>query len=285
MKKKSNSRSAFFNMRILTALFVGLAGVFLALVGFSTLSKASQPNEMWQSVDEHSIDQAARRLIVPTVYRAVRLNQAALMQSLANAPKEFTKEATENRAIIYLPMPDGKMARFRFVESPVMEPGLMAKFPTFKTYRAQGIDDPTATCRFDWLPTGFHAIILAPSGTVLIDPYAERNTTDYITYWKKDAANLAEAFECDFAELGLPHLPGGIAPAVSSGTDLRKYRLALAATNEYAVAVGNNTVAGTLAAEVLIINRVNAVYERDVAIHMNMIANNDRITYAGDNLS
>ena len=32
-------------------------------------------------------------------------------------------------------------------------------------------------------------------------------------------------------------------------------------------------------------NRVNGVYERDVAIHMNIIANNNLITYASDNMS
>ena len=74
-------------------------------------------------------------------------------------------------------------------------------------------------------------------------------------------------------------------PAVTSGTQLRTYRLALACTVEYATVVGGNTVAGALAAEVLIMNRVNGVYERDVAIHYNIIANNNLITYAGDNMS
>ena len=123
---------------------------------------------------------------------------------------------------------------------------------------------------------------------MLIDPYAEGNTTDYITYWKKDAANLAQPFECHFDDSELPPLPdagGGPVPAVTSGTTLRTYRLALAADNEYCVAVGGNTIAGSLAAEVLIMNRVNGVYERDVAIHMNIVANNNLITYAGDNMS
>src|SRR5947208_8181006 len=38
MKKKSASRSAFFNIRVLIGVFILLAGVFLALVGFGTFS-------------------------------------------------------------------------------------------------------------------------------------------------------------------------------------------------------------------------------------------------------
>ena len=38
MKKKSASRSAFFNLRVLIGLFMVLAGVFLALIGLGTFS-------------------------------------------------------------------------------------------------------------------------------------------------------------------------------------------------------------------------------------------------------
>ena len=38
MKKKSSSRSAFFNLRVLIGLFIVLAGVFLALAGLGTFS-------------------------------------------------------------------------------------------------------------------------------------------------------------------------------------------------------------------------------------------------------
>src|SRR5947209_19372309 len=38
MKKKSASRSAFFNIRVLIGVFILLAGVVLALVGFGTFS-------------------------------------------------------------------------------------------------------------------------------------------------------------------------------------------------------------------------------------------------------
>src|SRR5436309_1648317 len=42
MKKKSTSQSAFFNLRVLIGLFVVLAGVFLALVGFGLFSAQAQ---------------------------------------------------------------------------------------------------------------------------------------------------------------------------------------------------------------------------------------------------
>ncbi|MFZ1218455.1 MAG: reprolysin-like metallopeptidase, partial [Chthoniobacterales bacterium] len=264
------------------------AGLVLLSAAVPFAGAASQGDQtMWQSVEERSLDPAAKRLIVPAVYRTVRLDTATLAQTLAQAPMEFTTAARQNPGLIYLPMPDGSMARFRFEESPIMEPGLTAKFPGLKTYRAQGIDDPTASCRFDWLPTGFHAMILGSSGTVLIDPYAQGNTTDYISYWKRDAANTTAGFQCHFVNdsVAPQSQRDAFAPAVTSGTQLRTYRLALASTNEYTVAVGGNTIAGALTAEVAIMNRVNGVYERDLAIHMNIIANNNLITYAGDNLS
>src|SRR6266850_1786289 len=42
MKKKSASQSAFFNLRVLTGLFLVLSGVFLALLGFGRFSAQAQ---------------------------------------------------------------------------------------------------------------------------------------------------------------------------------------------------------------------------------------------------
>src|SRR5712692_459885 len=53
MKKKSASQSAFFNLRVLIGLFMVLAGVFLALVGFGAFSAQAQQkqNIITQSAD------------------------------------------------------------------------------------------------------------------------------------------------------------------------------------------------------------------------------------------
>ena len=57
MKKKSVSRSAFFNLRVLIGLFVVLVGVFLALVSVGTFSAtaASSPRAQKKPLQKHKI--------------------------------------------------------------------------------------------------------------------------------------------------------------------------------------------------------------------------------------
>ena len=259
----------------------------------STEQAATAASPLWTPVDEAGIALATRsKLIQPGRYRTYRVDPAALGAALAAAPTEAAVARRSSAeaappATLEVPMPDGRVHRFAVEESLVVEPALLEKYPELRTWRGQGIDDPATTARFDFLPSGFHAIVLAPGGTVLVDPYAAGDRAHYVVYEKRDALRPDEPFVCtahDHAEdVPLRSLERAEATSTISGTQLRTYRLALAATNEYAQTVGGNTIAGTLAAEVLIMNRVNSVYERDLAIHMNIVANNDLITFAGNN--
>jgi hypothetical protein len=281
--------------RIFQPIFLSLTTIFLV----SNVLAGKSGDDVWQETDVTTLQRAAvaERTIVPKSFRTFTLNKDNLLAILNKAPIEFTSARQSNEVILTLPMPDGSFARFRIEKSPVVEAGLAAKYPELgETYRGQGIDDPTASVRLDFLPTGFHSMILSPRGTILVDPYfAKGDTENYISYQKKEAPRT-ENFVCDFREeksldqilspdqlLSSGFLPDS-SENVVSGTQLRTYRLALAATNEYAAAVGGNTIAGTLAAQVLIMNRVNGVYERDLAIHMNIIANNNLLIYAGDQM-
>ena len=61
----------------------------------------------------------------------------------------------------------------------------------------------------------------------------------------------------------------------------RTFRLALACTGEYAVAVAgpNPTKSAVLSKMITSMNRVNGVYERELAVHMDLIANNDTLIF------
>ena len=68
-----------------------------------------------------------------------------------------------------------------------MSPELAAEFPTIKTYRGQGIDQPAATIRLDYTEHGFHAQVLSPDGQYYVDPYFHLQTDFYMSYFKQDA--------------------------------------------------------------------------------------------------
>lgn len=264
----------------------------LCLFASAAVAQASAQG-IWRVKDDSALaGRPMARTQTPNNYQTFELNKNVLRLRLDAAPEEFKVPPADT--VIELPMPDGRVAKFRMEHSLVVEQGLADKYPELtETYRGYGLDDPLATVRFDYLSNGFHAMILSPNGTVIIDPYASGDTDNYVSYYKRDLPR-PQGFECQVGEKTFNSFLTSVAmdqsalvpdaSSVVSGTQLRTYRLAVAATNEYAAAVGGNTIAGTLAAQVLIMNRVNGIYERDLAIHLNMVANNDLIIYAGDRM-
>ena len=169
-----------------------------------------------------------------------------------------------------------------------MQPELAARFPEIKTYRGQGLDDPTATTRFDVTPAGFHAVVVSAHRTVIIEPAASRRSGQYFTYDQRDAPTQTNSFSCitSDAEQSLAQLQsrqilrsGATSLGVTTGATLRTYRLALAATAEYTQQYGGGTVAGALGTMTTLINAVNAIYERDLAIHLTLIGNETSIIF------
>jgi hypothetical protein len=232
--------------------------------------------------------------VLTASYVPFNVDFATLKQTLAAAPKEFSKAATDSPLIIGLPAPDGSLQRFKIVESSIMEDGLAKQFPDIKTFAAQGVDDPTATARLDYTMFGFHAQVISPNGTWYIDPYltATAGTTQHVSYAKRDVIASADeaAWQC-LGALSEPVKATGrtpIAAALStepppttanrSGTQLRTYRTAVAATGEY-TAVFGGTVAGGQAAIVTAINRVTGVYETELSIRLTLVANNSSVVY------
>src|SRR5829696_7491233 len=218
--------------RILTILTFLLSTAALGLASTS-------PDRLWTPVNEDTIGRSAERSITPAAYKTFRLDKSAAKSLLATAPEEFSDQSRFTQTVITLPMPNGTFGRFRIEHSLVVEPGLLAKYPELSaTYVARGIDDPTATVRLDFLPSGLHAMVLSTSGTLMIDPYAPGDTENYISYYKRDAPRTGN-FACQFGEqefldsLLRPTdrsgelIPDAASPEVTSGTTLRTYRLAL----------------------------------------------------------
>ncbi|MFN0176731.1 MAG: reprolysin-like metallopeptidase [Saprospiraceae bacterium] len=250
---------------------------------------ASHAQSVWSDTPESGIPTAGERRIQPAKFRAVRLNVSALQPVLAAAPERFSTAAESgNWPVLSLPLPDGGMGRFQIEETPVMHPDLQAKYPQIRTYTGRGIDDPTAVLKCDLTPWGFHGMVRSVKyGTYFIDPAVHGNTEFYVVYNKKDYLPTADdalwtcaSPEPDGAQVlehGKPLTPAQLAE-FQGDTKLRRYRLALACTGEYATFHGG-TKPLVLAAMNTSMNRVNGVYETDFAVTMQIIANNDLIIY------
>jgi hypothetical protein len=217
--------------------------------------------------------------------RPLTLDAAGLRTALAAAPAET--RAGARPLTLALPLPDGSSARFAVVATELMAPALAAQFPQIRTYRGTGLDDPEATLRLDMTPQGFHAQILSrTTGTVYIDPATRGDQQHVLSFYQRDmnraAAGAVPAcqFKPSAADLAALRQRTGSAQRtlIATGPTLRTYRLAVAATGEYTAFQGG-TVALAQAAIVTTINRVVGVYEREVAVRLQLVGNNNQIIY------
>ena len=220
--------------------------------------------------------------------RTLQLDMPAIRQFLAALPAEKNIRAKRNAPLLYLPMPDGSIKDFNVWESSIMEPALAGRYGSIKTYAGEAADNSGARIRFDLTPLGFHAMI-TPAGDespVYIDPYQGGDILHYTSYRRSDV--IPSRNRSCLTEAGSLNMDQDIAArgqaGVCAGTQLRTFRLALAGTGEYAVRVCTLagvplTKANVLAAMTTTLNRVNMVYERDLAIRMVLVGNNDQLIY------
>ena len=262
-------------------------GVFILLTAFSSLSQTLKPVKEWTHLTSSPpVKLGVARWVMPLRGEFFQLDRAVLQQKFALVKAAEPTAVKTMGTEMELPMPDGTTARFSIVEATVMAPELAAKFPEIKTYAGQGIDDPSATVRLDYTPAGFHAQVLSPRGAVYVDPAYRGDASYYISYNKRDYAKSLDDWSCLAAASGTAGrgLTGGssssgvTANIVQSGTTLRTYRLAVACTGEYAAYFGG-TVSNAMAAIVSAVNRVDGVYETELAVRLVLIGNNNLIVY------
>ena len=276
---------------------------FLLLLATASVSLAqNRIASLWQS-EATPTELVGTRMILPSVYQSFNVSLADLRAQLVGLPLEadLMQQPFDATAlpIFSLPMADGSIEEFAIFESPCMEAGLAAKYPSIKTYKGKGVQHPEAMVRFDVTPLGFHATVWYADHTIYIDPITSRDTDHYIVYDTKNYRSQSAPMVCEMTDgLGLTKATNApvntsasavlasakLLPPPTTGPTLRTYRLALACTGEYSAF--HNTAAGTtnntatvLAAMTTSINRVNGVYERELAIHFNLVANNNLLVF------
>lgn len=218
-----------------------------------------------------AIDPARATVEVKHLYQ-IDIN--ALQEKLTQAPERFSGlKGVE----IEFPTANGTFEKFTVYESSNFEPELQALYPEIRSYMGRGIDDPTAYLRLSVAPNDVQSMIRrAGVASEFIEPYSADKTV-YVVFNSHQFDENYIPFNCQTAHENLDntHIDDSFR---ASNQVYKQFRLALSCNGEYTTYHGG-TVAGALAAMNATMTRVNGVYEEDLSVHLNIIANNTAVIY------
>jgi hypothetical protein len=226
-------------------------------------------------------------------------DHAALVAALAGAPIERVGVPLSEYGVRFsLPGPDGLVECF-VAESPVMEPALAAWLDgqgmPIKTYIAQSVDGK-ASGRFEVAPRGLTAMLRTVDGLErgggawMVDPAWSADSSVLLAYWTKDlpsGGNWSCGTDPEIhtsAHAGHGGGGGGGGFGERAVQNRRVARVAMACTGEYGVHHSliqgrAPNAADPMAAIVTVIARVNVVYEADIGVHFDLVANNNLVVF------
>ena len=248
----------------------------IAMIALSSIAFAQERSSFWKPSTKSNKPMLESRMQLPEK-NLFDLDSNALMNALLDAPAR-SATAKLSAVILSLPNAEGQMERFRVYENSIMDPVLAAQYPNIKSYIGIGVDNPTSTAYFSSSPLGFKSMVLnADKQAVFIEPISEDLTT-YTVYRKADKKAAFQPFECSVIdEISEEIDTEALRPNADDAT-LRTFRLAVSTTGEYTAYFGG-TKALALAAINNTMTRVNGVFEKDFAVRMILIANNDAVIY------
>ncbi len=221
------------------------------------------------------------RLSFPKQYELYNLELGALRKQLFNA----VGKTRANAVIVMIPNADKGMEAFEIKEASNFDPELQAKFPEIRAFSGKGITDPYATLKLSYSPQGIQAMVFrSEKENEFIEPFSSDNKVYAVFKSLRKPGELpwtcgtpTQALEKNLNE----KVKREIIKA-RSGSDLKTLRLAQSVTAEYSNyfgATGSSQVNLVLAAVNNTLTRCNGVYERDLALHLNLIANSTNVFY------
>ncbi len=192
---------------------------------------------------------------------------------IATVPADYFAGLQGGEPRLNLPLPDGKEVTFNLQPYDLLPSDLAARYPGILAFKGYDESNPVETGRFDLGPQGFHAMFSHQGRMVFVDPL--RNGEGYAIYYQQDAHSRLEE-EAD-------KVIGSQAKALArqvlvDGNERKRYVIAISAAGEYTQYHGGTVEAG-LGAIATLLNRVNEVYQRDVAAEFQLASGNDTIIF------
>ena len=179
---------------------------------------------------------------------------------------------------VSIPTLEGRVERFRVYSFPVVAESLAKRYQ-LGSYVGVGMDDPKKYVRFSVAPNDFQAMIVKDGKYQFVEPQnADKSVYGVFakTNFTKGSAFVCSTEESPASQKQMENLKAGGNVLGNDPTDFskssdRKYRtlrLVISTTGEYTQLFGS--VEAALAQVNATLTRVNGVYEREMALHLNL---------------
>ena len=201
----------------------------------------------------------------------------------------FRQQLRAKSTLIELPVPEGGTALYTVEDDPVFEAALAKKYPGIGSYRVTG---DWGTGRIAISHKGVDALLVGPNGTYAIQP-GDAGTEHLVYYSREYAPGGLMATDCGYdptdplnlAGLEVDRHLGGDAGAnilektVGEPRELRQYDLIMSNTGEFASLINAESKADVLAAFNVAVSTLNAIFEREIGIRMQLLELSETVIY------
>jgi hypothetical protein len=260
--------------------FIVLLFIFIT----SGIVASSQVMNPWKSRTVKTgivTEKAVSRMSFPKEYQLFDLELPVLRRQLFETIAGGGRTAVR----VLIPNADNQIEEFELTEASNFEPALQARFPEIRAFSGRGITDKFATLKLSYSPEGVQAMVFrSDKENEFIEPYSKDHKTYAVFKSTRKPGDLP--WTCgtpvQSTEKGLNQQVQQIQIQGRNTGNLHVYRLAQSVTAEYSNyfgATSSSQVNLVLAAINNTLTRCNGVYERDLALHLNLISNNTSIIY------
>lgn len=233
------------------------------------------------SASRFTPDKAVARQSFPKEFKLFSLNATPLRQQLFSV---VGANASRHSTIITLPNANGAMEQFEVFEASNFEPVLQARFPEIRAYSGRSLQNGADMLKLSISPQGIQTMVFRSNGepNEYIEPYSADHTVYAVFKSQRQKGGLPWVCSTPDQEMA-SNLQRQVYSRPSSNTgELKTMRLAQSCTGEYANFFGATSATDVnlvLAAYNATLTRCNGCYEKDLALHLNLIPTTTDVIY------